>query len=124
MNIKEDIIQKEMKRKLKLFGYIVRMDDSRKIKSVMLGIIMDGTNRKGRPCREWLDDIKEWCQKDIHLLNEVAKERNKWRWTVKCSLDTYGGAVCPWIMMMMKERNKWRWTVKCSLDTYGLSAHG
>ena len=88
LNIKEDIIQKIMKRKLELFGHIVRMDDSRKIKSVMLGI-MDGSNRKGRPCREWLDDIKEWCQKDMHPLNEVAKERNKWRWVVKCSLDSY-----------------------------------
>jgi len=33
-----------------------------KIKSVVLGKL-EGDNRKGRPYREWLDDIKEWCQK-------------------------------------------------------------
>jgi len=27
--------------------------------------VMDGDNRRRRPYREWLDDIKEWCQKDI-----------------------------------------------------------
>jgi len=33
-----------------------------KIKSVMLGI-MDGRSRRGRPNREWIGDIKEWCKK-------------------------------------------------------------
>jgi len=56
-----------MKRKLELFGHIAIMDNRRKIKSVVMGV-MDGDNRRGRPYREWLDDIKEWCQKDIHLL--------------------------------------------------------
>ena len=78
-----------MKRKLKLFDHIARMDKRKKVKSVMLGI-MEGSNRKGRPCRALLDNIKEWCQKDIHLLCEIAQERSKWRWLVKCSLDTYG----------------------------------
>jgi len=49
------------------------MENSRKIKSVVLGM-MDGDNRRGRPYREWLDDIKEWCQKDIHLLIRIAQE--------------------------------------------------
>jgi len=52
--------------------------------------IMDGDNRRGRPYGEWLDDIKEWCQKDIHLLFRIAQDGNKWRQVVKCSLDTYG----------------------------------
>jgi len=35
------------------------MEDSRKIKSVMLGI-MDGKGRCGRPnIREWIDNIEE-----------------------------------------------------------------
>jgi len=55
-----------------------------------------GYNRKGRPYREWLDDIKEWCQRDIHLLIKIAQERNKWRQVVKCSMYT-----CPWIMMIV-----------------------
>ena len=38
LNIKADLIQTVMKMKLGLFGHIFRMEDSRKMKSVMLGI--------------------------------------------------------------------------------------
>ena len=53
LNIKADLMQTVMKRKLGLFGYICRTEDSRKIKSVMsvskkLGI-MDGKGRRGGP---------------------------------------------------------------------------
>jgi len=47
-----------MKKKRGLFGRIARMDNSRKIKSVLMGM-MDGENRKRRPYPEWLDNIKE-----------------------------------------------------------------
>jgi len=35
----------------------------------------DGDNRKGTPYREWLDDIKDWCQNDIRLGIEIAQDR-------------------------------------------------
>jgi len=38
---------------------------------------MEGANRRGRPCREWLDDIKEWCEKGY--LRRVAQDRNKYK---------------------------------------------
>jgi len=41
------------------------MEDSRRIKSVMSGI-MDGKGRRGRPNRKWIDDIKEWCKNDLY----------------------------------------------------------
>src|SRR6218665_308532 len=40
LNIKTDMMQTIMKRKLGLFGHICRMENSRKIKIVMLGIWM------------------------------------------------------------------------------------
>ena len=52
---KETLMQKVIQRKLRLFGHICRMKDDRKIKTIMLGI-MDGSNKKGRPHREWCDD--------------------------------------------------------------------
>src|SRR6218665_651918 len=55
LNIKTDLMQTIMKRKLGLFGHICRMENSRKIKSVMLGI-MDGKGRRGRPNMEWIDN--------------------------------------------------------------------
>jgi len=63
---------------------------------------MDGDNRKGRPCREWLDDIKEWCQKDMHPLIKMRAS------PITIQMETGGKmfvgllrAFCPWIMMMM-----------------------
>jgi len=68
-----------------------------KTQSVVMGKNnkMDGENRRGRPYRKWIDDIKEWCQKDSrtnikHVLIRIAQDLNKWRQAVKCSLDTYG----------------------------------
>lgn len=91
LSIKDDLVQAIMKRKLELFGHISRMDNNRKIKSVMLGII-EGSNKRGRPCREWLDDIRDWCQKDIHYLSQIAQDRGKWNGMVKCALNTYPSA--------------------------------
>jgi len=37
-----------------------------------------------------VDDIKEWCEKDIGYLRRTAQDRHKWKEMVKCVLDTYG----------------------------------
>ena len=66
-----------------------RMENSRKIKSVMLGI-MDGKGRHGRPNMEWIDNIKEWCNKDLYSLTISALDRKLWKQTIKFALDTYG----------------------------------
>ena len=63
------------------------MEDSRKIKSVMLGI-MDGKGRRGRPNMEWIDNIKEWCNKDLYSLITSALYRKFWKQTIKLALDT------------------------------------
>lgn len=51
-------VQIIMERKLSLFGHLCRMEDKRLVKCVVFGI-MEGWTRRGRPSREWLDDIKE-----------------------------------------------------------------
>src|SRR5260221_1747809 len=63
------------------------MDNSRKIKSVMMGTI-DRAGRRGRPSREWLDDIRDWCHKDIHSLSIMAQNREQYKmhWTPTGSL--------------------------------------
>jgi len=63
------------------------------------GVVIPGIeviNRKGRPYLQWLDDIKDWCQKDIQFLIRIAEERSKRRHVVKCSWG-----FCPLIMMVM-----------------------
>jgi len=64
-----------MERKLNLFGHM--MKDSRLVKKVMFGT-MEGESRRGRPCRELLDDIKEWGGEEIYILNKKAHGRYTW----------------------------------------------
>src|SRR6218665_2072383 len=78
-----------MKRKMGLFGHICRMEDSRKIKGVMLEL-MDGKGRRGRPNSEWMDDIKEWGKQDLYSLTISERDRGLCKQMMKFALDTYG----------------------------------
>ena len=42
--------------------------NNRRIKELKFGR-MDGTNRRGRPHREWLDDITEWGKASFQELS-------------------------------------------------------
>jgi hypothetical protein len=46
-------------RKLQLFGHICRMDDSRLLKLITLGMV-EGTRSRGRPPKRWIDDVITW----------------------------------------------------------------
>jgi len=37
------------------------MKDARKLNAIVFGV-MEGKARKGRPYREWTDDITDWCK--------------------------------------------------------------
>ena len=52
--------------------------------------MMEGETRRARPCREWLDDIKEKCGEEIHTLNRKAQNHGTWRTVVKTALDSFG----------------------------------
>jgi len=47
------------------------MDDSRKIKTLVFGM-MDGSNKRGRLHREWSDDIEQWCGATLQKLSHAA----------------------------------------------------
>jgi len=74
----ETIIDIIKKRKLRLFGHICRMEDTRLIKHIIFSK-MEGKSRRGRPCREWLDDITEWCQRSGQDLFHLAQDRQAWK---------------------------------------------
>jgi len=38
---------------------------------------LEGESRKGRQCREWLEDVKEWGGEEIHILNRKAQDHVK-----------------------------------------------
>jgi hypothetical protein len=84
-----NVYQTVIERKLKLFGHICRMGDDRLVKTVVFGR-MQGKARKGRPCREWLDDVTDWCQTDIQKLYHGAADRTTWQRIVQHVVDTNG----------------------------------
>jgi len=63
------------------------MEDSRLVKEVVFGE-MEGKTKRGRPKREWLDDVKECCDEEIYILKRKAQDRDAWKMIVKCALDT------------------------------------
>ena len=67
-----------MKRIPALFGHIVKMNNRRKNKNCDVGCI-EGKNRYGRQRKYWLDDIQEWCDKDLGFLRNAVRDRNKWK---------------------------------------------
>ena len=58
LNREHSVVDMIDARKLQLFGHICRMEDSRLVKSVMLGMV-DGYRPRLRPPRQWID-ITEW----------------------------------------------------------------
>ena len=88
VNRKETILQKVIKRKMNLFGHIARMGDDRKLKTLVFGV-MEGNNRRGRPHREWTDDIEDWGKDTLQRLYHLAQSREGWRMRIKLTLETY-----------------------------------
>jgi len=61
-----NVFQIIIQRKLQFFGHICRMKDARMLKTIVFGVTEDKA-RKERPCREWTDDITDWCKEDLHM---------------------------------------------------------
>jgi len=49
-----------------------------------------GASRRGRPHREWLDDITEWGKASLQELSQAAMDRKSWKSLVKRVSDAYG----------------------------------
>jgi len=51
---------------------------------------MDGSNKRGRPHREWSGDIEQWCGTTLQELSHAALNRQRWAAIVKMASDTNG----------------------------------
>ena len=51
---------------------------------------MDGTNKRGRQHKEWMDNITDWCGASIQELYHAALEKQKWRRITRTASGTYG----------------------------------
>src|SRR5262249_12021471 len=87
---RDTLLQKVVRRKLQLFGHICRMDSSRKLRTLVFGV-MEGNNKRGRPKREWIEDVKIWCgNNSLQQLSHIAEDRMAWRKLVQCASNTCG----------------------------------
>jgi len=58
------------------------------LKLVVFGI-MEGNNKRGRPHRDWTDDVEDWCGEPLQKLFHLAQDKYGWRKRIKLALDTY-----------------------------------
>jgi len=70
------------------YAYAECLDD-RKLKILFFGK-MDDKNKRGRPHREWTDDIVEWCGEYLQELSHLALDRSNWQKMVKQASDING----------------------------------
>ena len=70
LNYHKDLIASIQIKKLKYFGHITRMKNSRYPKILLEGTI-HGTRPRGRPEKKWIDDIKAFCL-DIQTVSSAS----------------------------------------------------
>ena len=93
----------------------------RKIKSVILRS-WDGTGGRGRPFSEWLDDINDKRQLDVHNLSRLAQASN-WMETVNKVCNGQLWALCPSTLMMMIIACKFFWKTGSVLKVIRMILH-
>jgi len=58
-----------------------------------------GTNKRGRPCREWMDDTVSWCKAGLQELNSLAQDRRRLKLIARQAMDIgHQRALVPWFL--------------------------
>ena len=72
----ERILTTIRKRKLKWFGHINRHDSL--AKTILQGKVR-GKRKRGRPRKEWSDNIRDWTGRPLNKLVRLSEDRSEWR---------------------------------------------
>ena len=73
-----------MMRKLKYFGHRVRRNGM--ARALIEGNV-EGERGRGRPRRQWKDDLKQWTGRGLGELGKLAENREEWRFNVRRSVQ-------------------------------------
>ena len=68
------------RRKLKYFGHQLRRNGMGK---ALIEGNAEGDRGRGRPRRQWKDDLKQWTGKGLAELKRIAEDRERWRSSVQ-----------------------------------------
>lgn len=81
LGVRQDVIQRVAKERLRYFGHVMRMDQHR-LPNIALHGRVHGQRNRGRPKKRWLDNIVEDCKELGITLAEAMKktrDRDVWR---------------------------------------------
>jgi len=70
------------RRKLKHFGHVIRHDNLQK--TILQGTV-EGSRRRGRPRKSWMNNITEWSGLHLQQLLRRAENRREWKKTAASS---------------------------------------
>jgi len=65
------------------------MSNDSNLKTLLFGKT-GNRNKRGRPHREWTDDVVEWCGVTLQELSHSARDWNNWQKMVKQASDVNG----------------------------------
>jgi len=80
-NYKRQLVPNIKKRKLRYAGHVCRKHES--IEKIIMQGMVEGKRGRGRPRRNWMDDITEWTGLSIQETTWKTKDRQKWREVVR-----------------------------------------
>lgn len=85
---KENIISVIKSARLRWAGHVIRMNDDRVAKKVLVNRV-DGTRPRGRPKKRWIDCVESDIQElGVRNWKVAAEDRQKWRSEVVESAKT------------------------------------
>ena len=72
----DSLLSVAKKRKLRWFGHVVRAEAT--LANTILQGTVEGTRKRGRPKRVWMDEIKNWTGRNVEELLRLAENRSVW----------------------------------------------
>ena len=78
LEIKRELLGHVRKRKLSYYGHLCRDHGCQITKTVVEGYV-EGRRRRGRPRKQYIDNIKQWTQLTTSECVRAAEDRSRWK---------------------------------------------
>ena len=78
LEIKRELLGHVRKRKLTYYGHLCRDHGCQITKTVVEGYV-EGRRRRGRPRKQYIDNIKQWTQLTTSQCVRAAEDRSRWK---------------------------------------------
>ena len=75
----DSLLSVAKKWKLRWFGHVVKAKGT--LANTILQGTVEGTRKRGRPKRIWMDDIKDWTGRNVEKLLPLAENRSGAVWS-------------------------------------------